>query len=214
MVEGAGSEAARASSTRDRVRAAATELFGEKGYDGASMSELAERVGLAKPSLYNYYRSKEELLLDLVEQGISSWREACMAPFASPAPIELQLRDHLRLVTEFALEQPHLVAIFHLASSHVQGELAARVDELIQGEEREIRGAFARRLEQALAAGELDAGSAEDVLAFLTVFFHGLLFLQTNGAHHTHAVADRMPQVWRLLFRAISGHEPREAYPS
>ena len=214
MVESSIPEAGASSSTRERVRAAAIELFGEKGYDGASMSEIADRVGLAKPSLYNYYRSKEDLLLDLVEQGISSWRGACMAPFAREAPFERQLRDHLRLVAEFARERPHLVAIFHLASSHVQGELAARVDELIQGEEREIREAFSLRLGQALAAGELDAPSADDVQAFLTVFFHGLLFLQTNGAHHSNAVSDRMPQVWRLLFRAISGREPRETYPS
>ncbi|HSM13387.1 MAG TPA: helix-turn-helix domain-containing protein, partial [Thermoanaerobaculia bacterium] len=128
-----------AASTRERVRGAALELFGEKGYDGASMNEIAERVGIAKPSLYNYYRSKEELLLDLVEEGMRQWDEACMPPFESDESFERQLARHLALTVRFAVDRPHIVALFQLATSHVQGELAERVQELVAGLEASIR---------------------------------------------------------------------------
>ena len=42
----------------------AMRLIAERGYRGASLRELARRVGMQQPSLYHYFRSKE----DLVEQ--------------------------------------------------------------------------------------------------------------------------------------------------
>ena len=208
MVQEATHEVA---STRERVREAALELFGEKGYDGASMNELAERVGIAKPSLYNYYRSKEELLLDLVEQGMEIWSVACMAPFERAASFERQLADHLRLTVEFARQRPHVVAIFHLATTHVQGELATRVQSMVEEMESAIHIRFDERIRRAVEEGELDVETVEDVHIFLGIFFHGVLFLQTNCPHQVGPMNERLEQVWRLLFRGISGREPRES---
>ncbi|HEV2634597.1 MAG TPA: TetR/AcrR family transcriptional regulator [Actinocrinis sp.] len=44
----------------------ATRLFAERGYDGTSLQDVAEAVGLTRPSLYNYVNSKEDLLAALV----------------------------------------------------------------------------------------------------------------------------------------------------
>ncbi|MCM2269261.1 MAG: TetR/AcrR family transcriptional regulator [Thermoanaerobaculia bacterium] len=197
-------------STRARLREAAFALFAEKGYDGASMSQLAERVGLAKPSLYNYYRSKEELLLDLLEAGIRDWSADCMAPFARAGTFERQLADHLHRTVVFAREQPHLVAVFHLATLHVQGELALRVQEVVARSEAALRGQIRERLEQARAAGELDVESTDDAMAFLGVFFHGLLFLQANCHHDVGPIEERLDEIWRQLFRGLAGREPKE----
>lgn len=46
---------------------AAAELMAERGYGGASLRELARRVGMSQPSLYHYFRTKEELALQLLE---------------------------------------------------------------------------------------------------------------------------------------------------
>jgi AcrR family transcriptional regulator len=196
--------------TRDRVRAAALELFGEKGYDGVSMNELAERVGIAKPSLYNYYRSKEELLIDLVGEGLRHWTEHCMAPLARAASFERQLADHLRLAVDFAERRPHVVAVFHMATTHVQGELAERIGGMVAAMEAEVQAIFRARIERALAEREIDAPSTEDVMIFLGVFFHGLLFLQTNCRHQVGPLHARLEQVWHQLFRAVAGRPPRE----
>jgi AcrR family transcriptional regulator len=197
-------------STRERLRAAALELFGEKGYDGASMTALADRVGIAKPSLYNYYRSKDELLLDLVEEGMRQWMAACMPPFSEPGSFERQLARHLRLTVDFAQSRPHVVSVFQLATAHVQGELAARVQTRVEVLETEVRQLVDRSLRQAIDRGELSGVNAEEVHVFLGIFFHGLLFLQTSCPHLVGPTNTRLESVWRILFRGLSGRDPEE----
>ena len=46
---------------------AAAELIAEHGYGGASLRELARRVGMSQPSLYHYFRTKEDLVLQIIE---------------------------------------------------------------------------------------------------------------------------------------------------
>ena len=44
----------------------ATQVFYEKGYDGASLQDIADRLGMLKGSLYYYIQSKEDLLFDVI----------------------------------------------------------------------------------------------------------------------------------------------------
>jgi AcrR family transcriptional regulator len=49
------------------IQQAAARVFKEKGYDRATVQDIAKAVGILPGSLYYYFRSKEELLLKLVE---------------------------------------------------------------------------------------------------------------------------------------------------
>lgn len=51
---------------RRTILAAALKLFARKGYHAASMQEIAEEAGVAKGSIYLYFRSKDELALSVV----------------------------------------------------------------------------------------------------------------------------------------------------
>ena len=48
---------------------AATEIFWEKGYDGTSLQDIADRVGILKGSLYYYINSKTDLRAHLLEEA-------------------------------------------------------------------------------------------------------------------------------------------------
>ncbi|KAA8877307.1 TetR/AcrR family transcriptional regulator [Nocardia colli] len=53
---------------RAEIARRAAELFNDEGYHEASMGRLATRSGLAKPSLYHYFSSKEEILYEIHRQ--------------------------------------------------------------------------------------------------------------------------------------------------
>ncbi|MCR4426639.1 MAG: TetR/AcrR family transcriptional regulator [Firmicutes bacterium] len=49
-------------STRENILEAAIDLFSEKGFDAVSVREITRKVGIRESSLYNHFRSKDELL--------------------------------------------------------------------------------------------------------------------------------------------------------
>ncbi|MBB4483110.1 helix-turn-helix domain-containing protein [Rhizobium etli] len=55
----------------ERIIATASELFRERGFDGVGVAELMERAGLTHGGFYNHFRSKEELIAESAENGLS-----------------------------------------------------------------------------------------------------------------------------------------------
>ena len=54
---------------RDRLLAAATRLFAEKGYAATSVSEIVAAAGVTKPILYYYFKSKEGIYLEILDES-------------------------------------------------------------------------------------------------------------------------------------------------
>jgi len=53
--------------TKDKIIRAAEQLFSEKGFDGTSVNEIAEKAGVNKPLIYYYFKSKDGLLDFLID---------------------------------------------------------------------------------------------------------------------------------------------------
>ncbi|MFF2092512.1 TetR/AcrR family transcriptional regulator [Paenibacillus sp. NPDC058174] len=63
-------------STSEKIIQAALTMFADSGYEGTSMSEIAKAVGIKTPSIYAHFKSKEQLFLQLTEEGKEEEREA------------------------------------------------------------------------------------------------------------------------------------------
>jgi len=51
--------------TREKILEVALELFSDRGYDKASLRDIADRLGITKAALYYYFERKEDILLEL-----------------------------------------------------------------------------------------------------------------------------------------------------
>ena len=60
-----GDEPTRGELRRRKILEAASEVFGEKGYGRATVSEIAGKAGIAEASLYQYFKGKEDVLLSV-----------------------------------------------------------------------------------------------------------------------------------------------------
>jgi AcrR family transcriptional regulator len=60
-------------SSRERILDAASEIAGERGYDGTSIAGVSERSGLPASSIYWHFQSKDELLAAVIERSFERW---------------------------------------------------------------------------------------------------------------------------------------------
>jgi len=60
-----------AAGTRTRILEASLELFAERGFEGTGISEIAERVGIAKSVIYHHFRDKDAVLAEISHRTIA-----------------------------------------------------------------------------------------------------------------------------------------------
>jgi AcrR family transcriptional regulator len=77
---------ARAADTRQRILAAALDLFGEQGYAGTSVRDISERLGVTKAALYYHFPSKEAILDALLDPFLSELGRLVEFVHRSPPP--------------------------------------------------------------------------------------------------------------------------------
>jgi len=73
---GAGTDSRIAARNKAAILAAAIGVFIEKGYDGASIAEIAKRSGLPKANVYYYFGSKETIYRTIIGDLIGEWDRA------------------------------------------------------------------------------------------------------------------------------------------
>jgi len=71
--------------TSERILDAAEELFAENGFSGTRLRDVAERVGIRIPSLYNHFASKEALYAEVLARGIGPLLET-LSGFVAEGP--------------------------------------------------------------------------------------------------------------------------------
>ena len=128
-------------STRERILAEALGLFAESGYGGASMRELARRVGIRESSLYNHFPGKAAILEAIVsEHGPASSASRLEAPRyrqlrSQPAAFCRQFA--LDLVTQWSDPREHqFQKVITAERNRVPGLRAKFADQFYSREQR------------------------------------------------------------------------------
>ncbi len=75
--------------TRERILDAALDLFIEQGFDGTSLRQIAEKLGVTKAALYYHFESKDDILLALHMRLHAFGRETLLRMQGGPVTLEL-----------------------------------------------------------------------------------------------------------------------------
>jgi AcrR family transcriptional regulator len=140
---------ARRQATRDRVLDAASEVFAERGFHGATVEDICERAGFTRGAFYSNFASKDDLVLELSRRHSealvdrirrASKRESGSAEevlrdvFAALADETRSKEQWLVLTTEFTLHAIRDAAArraWAAQQRRVRDELVAVVDEAV-----------------------------------------------------------------------------------
>lgn len=105
----------------------ASQLFAEKGFDGTTLQDIANALGVSRPSLYHYIRSKDELLERVVRDMAEHSDERVGGVLADAAlgPVE-KLRTLISAMTEMVATHPAHFRILLQNEKGLSGELGER----------------------------------------------------------------------------------------
>jgi AcrR family transcriptional regulator len=182
----------------ERALDKALRVFWAHGYEGASLTDLTEAMGINRPSLYATFGNKEKLfrkVLDRYAEDSASYvREGLLAPTAREA-VEKILFGAADLQSAPGNPRGCLLVQGALAcgdeAQAVRRELCAR---RAAGE-----GAIRERLERAKTEGDLaDGVDAAELAGYVITVLHGMSVQAVSGAsgEKLRAIAERAMAAW------------------
>jgi AcrR family transcriptional regulator len=190
----------RGSRSRARIRAAARDLFRERGFDGATLRAIAERAGMGASSIYRHVRTKHELLvLELSELQEEAWTRFRLDDDRD-APTRDRVRRFFEVQHELLASDADLTVIALRATTFPDAPVARRVLAL---HDRTI-GLLAEILQ---SGRRRDLADGVDVLASARALFHvstGARLSWANGLASESACRKSIETSIELLFRGLS----------
>jgi len=148
----------------------AARLFMEKGYNAASMRDLAEKVKLKASSLYSHIGSKEEILVKICFDNAQRFTEGMDKVEKMNCSTTLKIETLLKLHIRTAIEETTAVTVFndewrHLSEPYLSDFISMRKD---------YENRFRKIIQEGIAEGELQNINAEVMLYSLLNSVHWL----------------------------------------
>src|SRR5262245_62033969 len=147
-------------STREAILTHATACFAERGYDGTSLNDIAEEVGIRRPSLLHHFPSKEALYREVFERLLSDWLSRLELAIAAEVGGWEKVEVVLTAAFAFLAENPDYVRLVRREAIDGGTHLAIDVPAVI----RPYFAAAAAYLRQEMQLGRFRAHDAEQLL--------------------------------------------------
>ena len=161
-------------SNASRLLDAATEVFAERGYDGAGVAEIARRAGLTTGAIYSRYAGKADLLVDALDAQMAESLASLLAASESDGPVDTlsMLGSHL---LDDAGRQDALF-LEAVVAARREPELADMLSRKLEDE----RSRVSKLIEQAKTDGAFDPMlDTQAVLTFIQSIGLGFTVLRT-----------------------------------
>ncbi len=131
--------------SRKQILDAALELFAENGYHATSISQIALKAKISKGLMYNYFKNKEDLLFNVIQNGVEILFELTPS-FRENKPPEKQLEDIIRLSSHHLKENTEFWNLY--MSLILQHDVRKKVSNLLEKIRIELVNAISELLKQ------------------------------------------------------------------
>jgi TetR/AcrR family fatty acid metabolism transcriptional regulator len=192
---------------RELIREAAIRVFSEKGFHQARADEIAQAAGVAVGTIYNYFKSKEEILLDIFAMEFEERKRFYERLRESGLPVVEQIREILQEHFRLLEERRELMHVMLRERFEPSKELKAKLARLY----RRMVGYIEELLRQGVAEGwirECDPRVIAHALfgAVEAVIACGLIYPQSEAEEIFRAAPKELAEfIWSGLKRESEG---------
>jgi AcrR family transcriptional regulator len=180
-------KAAERGNVRDKILAAARELFVKEGYESVSMRKIAARIEYTAMALYRHFADKESLLRELCLEDFRTLRQAMDRIAGEPDPVN-RLRLTGLAYVDFALEYPNQYRLLFLTPLPREVHVEQVMEE---HPEEDCYARLRHMVAEGVGAGRYRSGHDAEMIS--QVFWAGL-----HGIVSLHIVMKRAPTIaWK-----------------
>ncbi len=123
----------------EKILNGAVEIFAQQGQHGATLDQIALHVGMSKPNLLYYYKSKQEIYMAVLQRTLKLWLDPLHSLAVENDPAK-ELTNYIRAKVNFSFQYPleskvYAMEIIQGAQSlkpHLEGELKKLVEDKTQ----------------------------------------------------------------------------------
>jgi TetR/AcrR family transcriptional regulator, cmeABC operon repressor len=183
--------------TKDKIIAAALALFSKNGYEGTSLTEIAKAVGIQKPSIYNHFKSKEEIFLTIYENIL--WLhvkkvDELMGEISELSAKE-QLYQILNVTFEYYIEFEEQSTFVNRAVFFSPEPLKEQLHTQFMESEEAVSTILRSVIDKGIKNGEIRTGNVEDFVMSYYCLIDGIFIeLSFYGAEK---MKPRISNIWR-----------------
>lgn len=184
--------------TREQVLEQAAALFNQRGYHGASISDVMEATGLKKGGIYRHFASKEELSLAAFEYATSRMRERFTVALSGRQNALERLRAIIAVYARVPVDPPVPggCPVLNAAVEADDGnpELRAATQQVLNGLKQTLRSIVRQGQESGELREDLDLEAFANV--FVSLLEGGIMLSKLYGTQAPMRHATRHLESW------------------
>lgn len=197
---------------RTQILRKATQLFAAQGYDGTSLQQLADAVGIRKPSLLYHFESKEVLRQAVLDEVLARWNDV-LPTILFKSTHDEQFASLMEALTSFFVEDADRARLLLREAIDRPDDLRARLATQI----RPWISVVAEQLERAKKRGvvrpDVDAEAYAAVVVSMVVagvaIMDRLSFALTGDPSRKHSQQRFLKELVRIAHAGLYVAEPR-----
>lgn len=188
----------------DEIKVAALKYFTIHGYEGASLSLIAEEVGMKKQSIYAHFKGKDDLFLKVLRDAKEAELSSKLQYFSkvdSKNP-EKDLYGFLQLIIDLFQKNEHLkfwLRMSFFPPAHLEKAIAQEVMDI----EEKVQAILERKFQDWINAKLIvEEAAITPTFAFLGVV--DSIILELVYGNDENRLNDKLASSWKVFWRGIS----------
>jgi AcrR family transcriptional regulator len=180
----------------DKALEQALHVFWRQGYEGTSINDLTQAIGITKPSLYAAFGNKEELFRKALDRYIDG--PAGYVQLAMAKPTVREVVEHLLLGAADAVTNPeNPPGCLAVQAALCCGDAAESIKQELMSRRANGEDDLRKRFERAVAEGDLPADTdAGDLARYISAILQGMAVQAAGGASR-----DELQKIARMALK-------------
>jgi AcrR family transcriptional regulator len=155
----------------------AERLFVEKGYHETSINDIAEQADFSRTSVYQYFASKEEIYLQILDRYGDLLTERVTRATADSSPVPEKIGRFLEEIRQIIKEKPNFFSLYFIQRHQVEPRLSAELRGRLNAKRRKLEDVFRDFYRQGIERGEVRDINVKDASNLFFAQITGMMLL-------------------------------------